>query len=174
MTGQYHYAVVGAGRQGVAAAYDMAVCGDAASVLLADADATAATRAAERINRLAGREVATGARVDVRDQNALVELLKPVDVFLCATPFVFIPDCTRAAIAARAGMVDLGGHTDTVLRQLAMSDEARAAGISIVPDCGMGPGMNNTLGLHRRAVAGAWGDPARSPAVGRRPAAATA
>ncbi|MCC7210076.1 MAG: saccharopine dehydrogenase NADP-binding domain-containing protein [Anaerolineae bacterium] len=148
MADQYRYAVVGAGRQGVAAAYDMARFGDAASVLLADADADAARRAAERINRLIGRPIATSAQVDARDHNALVALLEPVDVFVCGTPFVFLLGCTHAAIESRTGMVDLGGHTDTVLKQLILSDEAQEAGISIVPDCGMGPGMNNSMGVY--------------------------
>ncbi len=59
MTGLYHYAIVGAGRQGIAAAYDMAKWGNAASILLADVNYDLATRAAERINSLLGREVAT-------------------------------------------------------------------------------------------------------------------
>lgn len=148
MTETYHYAVVGAGRQGVAAAYDMAKWGDAASILLADINRDLATRAAERVNNLIGRKIATATQVDTRDYNALVELLKPIDVFLCAVPFRFILECTRAAIGAGASMVDLGGHTNTVLEQLAMNDEARATGITVIPDCGMGPGMNNTLGVY--------------------------
>lgn len=148
MTEQYQYAVVGAGRQGVAAAYDMARWGNAAGILLMDANHEAVVQAAQRINHLIGREAATAAQVDVRDHHALVEQLKSVDVFLCAVPFVFILDCMRAAIEARASMVDLGGHTGTTLKQISMSDEARAAGITVVPDCGMGPGMNNTLGVY--------------------------
>ncbi len=147
MTG-FRYAVVGAGRQGTAAAYDMVLHGGAESVVLADQEAGVARTAAERINRLIGRQVATGVRVDVRDFDALVALLEPVDVFLCAVPFRFIIGCTQAAIQARTSMVDLGGHTDTVLRQLKLGGEARAAGVSIVPDCGMGPGLNNTMGLY--------------------------
>ena len=144
----YHYAAVGVGRQGTAAAYDMAKWGDAASIRLADANAEVAVQAARRINQLVGREIATGTRIDVSDHDTLVEFLKPVDVVLCATPFVFIPGCTRAAIEAGTSMVDLGGHTPTVLQQLDMSDAARAKDITIVPDCGMGPGMNNTLGIY--------------------------
>ena len=148
MTDGINYAVVGAGRQGTAAAYDMAKWGGAASVLLADFDGAAARRAAERVNQLIGRDIATSAQVDVRDYDALVELLKPVDVYLCAVPFKFILGCTQAAIQAGTHMVDLGGHTDTVLKQLVMTDEAKAAGVTVVPDCGMGPGLNNTLGIY--------------------------
>ncbi|MBL8161801.1 MAG: saccharopine dehydrogenase NADP-binding domain-containing protein [Anaerolineae bacterium] len=148
MNGQYHYAVVGAGRQGVAAAYDMAKWGDAASILLADANYSAASQAAERIAQLTGHPNVSAAQVDVLDHNALVECLKPVDVFLCGTPFRMIPLCMQAAVEAQTSMVDLGGHTDTVLRQLAMHDAVAAAGVTVVPDCGMGPGMNNTLGVY--------------------------
>lgn len=148
MNGQYRYAVVGAGRQGVAAAYDMAKWGNAASVLLLDANYDTANHAARRINGLTGHPNVSATQVDVRDYNTLVECLESVDVFLCATPFSMILDCTRAAIEAHACMVDLGGHTNTVFKQLAMHDEVRAAGITVVPDCGMGPGMNNTLGVY--------------------------
>ena len=44
-------------------------------------------------------------------------------------------------------MVDLGGHTQNVIRQLSRSQDAIEAGISIVPDCGMGPVMNITMSV---------------------------
>ncbi len=144
----FQYAVVGAGRQGTAAAYDMAKWGDAAHVVLADYNREIAEHGAATINRLLGRQVASAVQIDVRDRAALVELLKPIDVMICGTPFVFIMDCTHAAIEAETSMVDLGGHTDTVLAQLDLSDVAQAKGISIVPECGVGPGMNNTLGVY--------------------------
>ena len=148
MTQPIRYAVVGAGKQGTAAAYDMARWNEAGRVLLLDANGQAARQAADRINRLLGREAAEAAAVDASDVQALTEALGPVDVFVCATPFRMIPGCTQAAIAAGASMVDLGGHTETVLAQWALTDRASAAGITIVPDCGMGPGLNNTLGLY--------------------------
>jgi len=142
------YGVIGAGRQGVATAYDMLRHGSGASVLLADYDASVAQQAAARINRLIGREVATWAQVDASDVDALVAVLDGLDVFLCGTPFGFIPAATEAALRARVSMVDYGGHTPTVLQQLERDADAKAAGVAIVPDCGMGPGMNNTLGAY--------------------------
>lgn len=148
MTGNYVYAVLGSGRQGVAAAYDLAKWGNASSILMADVSDVVAAAAAQRINRLVNRDLASPRQVDVRDQQALVDFLQPVDVCVCAVPFIFIPACTQASIEARTSMVDLGGHTETVLKQLTLNEAARAAGVSIVPDCGMGPGMNNTLGIY--------------------------
>lgn len=57
-TEKYAYAVLGAGRQGTAAAYDMAKFGNARKVLLGDIDRRVAKQAAKRVNLLSGREVA--------------------------------------------------------------------------------------------------------------------
>jgi lysine 6-dehydrogenase len=142
------YGVVGAGRQGTAAAYDLIKHGGAERVVIGDQDAAIATRAASRVNRLLGSSAAESAAVDASHRRSLARFLAPLDVFVCAVPYAFLLQCTRTAIEAGTGMVDLGGHTDTVASQLALHPEARQAGVAVVPDCGMGPGMNNTLGLY--------------------------
>ncbi len=144
----YQYAVLGAGRQGTAAAYDLAVHGEAEHIVLADYSLDVAQQAAQRINHLAQRDVAEGIQLDVRDYQAVVNILRPVDVCLLGVPFIYILDCTRAAIEAQTSVVDFGGHTDTVLAQLDLCDEAKTRHISIVPDCGMGPGLNNSFGVY--------------------------
>lgn len=145
---EYRYIVLGAGRQGTAAAYGLAHLGPVAEVVLADQDAGRAQQAARRINALLGRDLARGVQVDVRDHEALVALLASADGALSAVPYFFNLDITRAAIAARTHLCDMGGHTETVFRQLELDDAARAAGISVVPDCGMGPGLINTIGAY--------------------------
>ncbi|MFH1330336.1 MAG: saccharopine dehydrogenase C-terminal domain-containing protein [Actinomycetota bacterium] len=142
------YGVLGAGRQGTAAGYDLAVHGGATRVVMADRYGAAARDAAARLNALLGRQMVEAATVDAADRSSLGRFLAPLDTFVCAVPYTLLLPCTRAAIAAGTGMVDMGGHTDTVLAQLAMDPEARQAGVAVVPDCGMGPGMNNTLGLY--------------------------
>ena len=144
----YRYVVLGAGRQGTAAGYDLAKHGDAAQVVMADADPARAEASARRINALLGREIATPAVIDASDGSALRRLLEPADGVLSAVPYFFNLEITRAAIAARAHMTDIGGHTQTVFDQLALDEEARTAGVSIVPDCGMGPGLINTIGAY--------------------------
>jgi lysine 6-dehydrogenase len=139
------YAVVGAGRQGTAAAYDMARFGDASRVLVADADPAAARRAADRVNALIGRAIAEPRTVDAADGAALRAFLGEVDSFLSAVPYWLNPGITVAAIDSRASMTDLGGNTDLVRQQLALSAEAEAAGIAVVPDCGQVPGMGTCL-----------------------------
>lgn len=143
----YRYAILGSGRQGTAAAYDLAVHGDAESILLADLHRDAAERSARRVNDLAGRAVATSAALDVRDVEAVVDLLRAnrVDAFISGTPYFLNMALARAAVRAGASMADFGGNTDQTRAQLALDAEARAAGITLTPDCGQVPGLGNSL-----------------------------
>lgn len=148
----YTYAVLGGGRQGTAAAYDMAKWGDAERVLIADVSLEAGQKSAARVDDLIGSPIAQAVHLDVTDRAALVEFLRPVDSFLSAVPYWNNPAITEAAIEARACMTDLGGKTDLVLEQLQRSYEAAAAGIAIVPDCGQVPGMGTSLSVYAMSL----------------------
>jgi len=141
----FDYAVLGAGRQGTAAAYDLARHGDAAQVLIADVDLAQAQRAAGRVNDLLGEDVATAAAVDVRDAAAVTRLLRGITACVSAVPYHFNLGIARAAIAAGASLTDLGGKTSIVFEELALDEQARNAGVSIVPDCGMVPGLGTSV-----------------------------
>ncbi len=144
----YRYVVLGAGMQGTASAYDMARFGEAEQIILADIDLRVAQRAATRVNRLTQRKLAKAAKVDVKDHNALVKLLKGANAVLSAVPYYFNVGIAKAAIEAKVNMCDLGGSTDIVFEQLKLDRRARKAGITIVPDCGLMPGMGNTLAVY--------------------------
>ncbi len=141
----FTYTILGAGRQGTAAAYDMARWGQASRILMADCNSQAARQAAGRVNSLIGRAVAEPRRVDVTDQVALERLLAETDAFLSAVPYYYNLPITQAAIRAGAHMCDLGGNTDIARQQHALDEQAKAAGISIIPNCGQVPGMGTSL-----------------------------
>ena len=141
----YRYGILGAGRQGTAAAFDLVVRGEAASVTLADIDEAAARRAAERVNRLTGRDCAAGVRLDVTDRDALVAFLRPLDAFIAAVSYKLNLGIAEAALDAGTSMCDLGGFTATALAQIGLADRAKQRGIAIVPDCGEAPGLANNL-----------------------------
>jgi lysine 6-dehydrogenase len=141
----YNYAVLGAGRQGTAAAYDLAKHGDATRVILADVNLEQAQAAAQRVNALLGNDIAEATQVDVTNHTALVRVLRGIDAFLSAVPYYYNLGITCAAIEAGASMCDLGGNTDIVRQQQVLNAEAKARGISIIPDCGQVPGMGTTL-----------------------------
>lgn len=142
------YAVVGAGRQGVAAAYDLAVRGHASRIQLIDLDEGAARRAADQINALVGRAVASGAAGDAADEAAMAAALAGTQGILSAAHYRVNLGLTRVAAAIGAHMVDLGGHTGVVRRQHELDADVRRAGITVVPDTGMGPGLNVSLAAY--------------------------
>jgi lysine 6-dehydrogenase len=142
---KYRYGILGAGRQGVAAAYDLIIRGEAASVILGDLDAERARIAAQQVNRLTGEERATGVGVDAGEHDTLVKFLRPLDAFLSAVPYKLNLQVTRAALEAGTHMCDLGGNTDVVWKQLDLDAKARQQGICVVPDCGQVPGTGANL-----------------------------
>lgn len=142
------YLILGAGRQGTAAAYDLIHLGNARRVIMADIDLETAVHSAERLNRLTNTSVAEPISLDVTAPDEVKSIMTGVDGILSAVPYYFNYDLTLAAIEAGANFCDLGGNTKIVRSQLTLNESARDAGISIVPDCGMGPGLISTMGVY--------------------------
>ncbi len=143
----YRYAVLGSGRQGTAAAYDLARFGEADYLLLADQSLVTAQKAATRVNTLLGRQVAYATEVNVTDEDSVVDLLTShaIEVFISGVPYFFNFKLTQAALRARASMCDFGGNTEQIRQQLSFDAEAKAAGITLIPDCGQVPGLGTSL-----------------------------
>jgi lysine 6-dehydrogenase len=144
----FTYLILGAGRQGTAAAYDLAIHGSAKRIYFADMDVSQAENAALRVNTLVGKDLAGYRQVDVSDSGALKDLLASADAALSAVPYKYNLGITQAAITSGVHLCDMGGKTDIVLEQLALDQAAKNAGISILPDCGMGPGLINTVAAY--------------------------
>jgi len=150
----YSYLLLGAGRQGIAAAYDLARFGEASRLTLADLDQDRAQSAADKVNRLVGNPIADAIGLDVRDESATRRTLKNYNVALSAVPYFYNLALTRAAIETGVSFCDLGGNTEIVRQQHALDPEAQRAGVCIVPDCGMGPGMGNNLAVYAMELVG--------------------
>ncbi len=144
----YRYAVIGSGRQGTAAAYDFAKFGEADEIVMGDLNLAQARRAAARVNKLTGRDVARPASVDVSKPASVLKAIRGADVVLSGVPYFFNLGLAKLAIKAHVSMVDFGGNTNLVRRQLALDRQARKAGIGMIPDCGMGPGLTITLAVY--------------------------
>jgi len=82
--------------------------------------------------------------VDASDEDAIVTVIRGQDVVVNTMTYHFGLHATHAAIRAGVSYLDLGGLHNTP-KQLAMDNEARAAGIAIVLGCGATPGVTNVL-----------------------------
>jgi len=148
MDDNYTYLVIGSGRQGTAAAYDMARWGGAQRVILADNDLAAAQRAAKRINQMLGKDIAEHRVVDASDASSVAEAMQGVDACLSAVPYYYNLGITRVALEAGVSLCDLGGNTDIARQQHTFDRQAQSAGISIIPNCGQVPGMGTSLAVY--------------------------
>lgn len=129
--------VLGAGMMGSAIAQDMADSDDACEVVVVDSDRK---RVDELVRRLKNGKV-SGRRVDVKDVRATGTIMKGADVAVCALPEGLNAYVSRAAIGAKVHLVDLAYG----FRQFGFDARARTAGITIIPDCGVAPGITNIL-----------------------------
>lgn len=134
--------VLGAGLQGSACAYDLLQNDAITEVRLAD-------RTVEQLPKFlqpyVGGERLKLITLDVKDAAAVSQAMTGVKAVMCALPYYFNQPMTEAALAAGAHFCDLGGNTEIVQDQKTLDATAKAKGLSVVPDCGLAPGMVNIL-----------------------------
>ncbi len=133
--------VLGAGLQGCACAYDLLQSPAVTHVTLADVrpDRLPPFLAGDWEGRL------RVAQLDVTDAEAVRSTLRGHSAVMSAIPYYYNGPMARAAVEAGCHFSDLGGNTEIVLEQKKLHEQAVAAGVSVVPDCGVAPGMVNIL-----------------------------
>jgi lysine 6-dehydrogenase len=144
--------VLGAGLQGSACAYDLLQNPAVAEVRLADlrVDALPGFLApyTDPARVEGGKPRLIPTPLDARDREAVGALLRQADACMSALPYYFNGDMAEAAVDAGTHFCDLGGNTEIVFRQKELDARARAAGRSVIADCGLAPGMVNILAQH--------------------------
>ncbi len=138
-------AVVGAGRQGTCAAYDLARLEHVGAVVVVDYDEDRLAAAADLLDRLAPPAEIRFVPADATDRGALEAALRDVSAVVSAVPYVMGPGVCAAAIAAGAHAVDLGGNLEVSRTILDLGPRAAARGVAVAPDCGLMPGLGNVL-----------------------------
>lgn len=139
------YLLLGAGLQGTAIAFDLLRCAPGTqAVTVVDADEASLARLRDR---LGDPRLATLA-ADVRDRERLEPLLRAADVVVSAVNYWYNVDLAERAVAAGAHFLDLGGNNDVVARTLALDGPARARGVTLIPDCGLAPGLAGIIAWH--------------------------
>lgn len=134
-------AVVGAGMMARAVAFDLVRRPEVERVLVTD---ESPARLRELKGWLASPKIRT-ARADAGDDAAMAGLLSGFRAAVSCVPYFHNLALTRAAIAAGCSLCDLGGNNDVVREQFALNARAKRAGITVVPDCGLAPGLVSVL-----------------------------
>lgn len=136
--------VLGAGLQGSACAFDLLQNPDVSEVRLADI----------AIDHLPGflapysGERLIPTPLDVRNEEAVSAVMRESDAVMSAIPYYFNLRLAELAVNAGTNFSDLGGNTEIVFGQKKLHDAAAAKGVTVIPDCGLAPGMVNILAQH--------------------------
>ena len=140
--------VLGAGLQGSACAFDLLQQEAVGQVTLADIQPD---RAAAFVKPFTGKRLSL-MKLDVQDPAALRGAMQGHVAVANALPYYFNLDVTRAAVESGLHYADLGGNTEIVFNQKKLDADAKARNVSVIPDCGLAPGMVNVIaaeGLRR-------------------------
>ena len=139
--------VLGAGRMGHGAVFDLIHNSpDVNAVTVADFH----LEKAEAVAASVGGNV-TARQIDASNYDEIVELFRGHDSVISCVNYWYNVALSKAAIETKANFCDLGGNNYIVDEQLGLDADAKAAGINIIPDCGLAPGMVSVLAMHGAA-----------------------
>ncbi len=139
--------VLGAGRMGLGAVHDLAAQPDVTEITVADVDAARTREVAERVDRKRVRPV----HLDCSDHEAVLGLMRGHAAAISCVNYWLNESLARAAIEAGTNFCDLGGNNDVVAKELELDRQAKSAGVNVIPDCGLAPGMVAVLVAHAAA-----------------------
>jgi lysine 6-dehydrogenase len=133
--------VVGCGNIGSVAAEDLARNVKSVEVIVADNDKTRAKAVAEKI----GTENVSWKQIDVSNHKELTNTLKDSDLVMGFLPGKLGYGFAEACVAAGKDLVDVSYMAENPLD---LNDKALKNDVTIVPDCGLAPGISNVLVGH--------------------------
>lgn len=136
--------IIGAGRMGHGAVFDLAHNSpEVEAVTVADADFSKA----EQVAKLVDSPKISAVGLDVSDYEKTISVMRGHDAAISCVNYWYNLELSKAAIETRTNFCDLGGNNYIVDEQLALDAEAKNAGINIIPDCGLAPGMVSVLAM---------------------------
>ncbi len=124
----------GCGIQGRTAISDLARSEDVKEVICADAKLDAL----DLIKDLPGMSKVQPEVLNAADPDNLADLFSRADVAIDLLPRHYTPQVCQAAIQTRVGVVNTN-YGDPIA---GLADQAQKAGISIMPECGLDPGID--------------------------------
>jgi len=133
--------VLGCGNIGSVAAGDLAESLPSAEIVLADMNKS---RAEEVVSKI-GQDNVSWIQTDASDHRELISTLKKFDLAIGALPGWIGYRVCKASIRANVDLVDVSFMPEDVM---SLNQAASKAKVSILPDCGMSPGLSSILVGH--------------------------
>ncbi|MBI4534127.1 MAG: saccharopine dehydrogenase NADP-binding domain-containing protein [Candidatus Melainabacteria bacterium] len=135
------FLVLGAGQMGYAVVYDLIRSPNIDKVFLADNNPQQIKLVTDQLvdDRI------VPCQLDVTNFEDVVQLMSGSDVAISCVTYIHNFELAKAALEAGTNFCDLGGNNDIVRKELLLDEFAKERGISIIPDCGLAPGLTSIL-----------------------------
>lgn len=134
--------VLGAGLMGKEVARDLVKSAEVEQVILADV----VLAKAEQFKAELGSNKMEAVELNAESDDDLRAVIGRGDVVVNALFYAFNEKVAQVAIDMKVHAVDLGGHIGGVTEKvMQLNEQAQAAGVTVVPDLGVAPGMVNIL-----------------------------
>ena len=133
--------VLGAGMMGRAVAFDLEKYSNFSKITVADKDEQTLQSAKFFLK---GKKI-DFAIINVNDLKDVRKHFQHVDIVISAVPYRFNYNMTKIAVETKTHFLDLGGNNDIVNKQRSLSEKAKKNDVTIIPDCGLAPGMVSVI-----------------------------
>lgn len=138
--GSKKYLVLGAGV-GKAIALILAKSANTRLVGIGDMDAEKASKVSDFVNKFSRSKKCIPMLFDAEKVQYPIMLFKAFDVVVSALPAKYNLRLAEMAIKANVNFCDLGGVVEVTEQMLKLNDEYPNMPVSVIPDCGLMPGL---------------------------------
>jgi lysine 6-dehydrogenase len=83
--------------------------------------------------------------IDIQNKSKVKKLFEENDMVISAVPYNFNFYLSKIAIEKNTHFLDLGGNNDFVQKQRSLFSKAKKGNVTIIPDCGLAPGMTSVI-----------------------------
>jgi lysine 6-dehydrogenase len=133
--------ILGSGMMGTAIAYDLSKYSNFDEILIADKDVKIINSA----KKFLGDKKINYKLIDVEKSTELRKYFQKFNIAISAIPYKYNYNLAKISVETKTHFLDLGGNNDIVLKQRTLFEKANKNGVTIIPDCGLAPGLTSVI-----------------------------
>jgi lysine 6-dehydrogenase len=133
--------ILGAGMMGRAIAFDLCKFSDFDEIAISDKD-NKTLKSAEIFLK---KKQINFLKIDLQNKKIIKKFFKNFDIVISAVPYKYNYILARIAIDTKTHFIDLGGNNEIVKKELFLYKKAKNKCITIIPDCGLAPGLTSII-----------------------------
>jgi len=133
--------VLGAGMMGRAIAYDLSKYSNFDNITLVDKNRKTLQSAEKSLEK----KPINYNILDVKKRKDVMNYFQNNDIVISAVQYKYNYFLTKIAVETKTHFLDLGGNNDIVNKQRSLFNEAKENMVTIIPDCGLAPGLTSVI-----------------------------